>query len=73
MELTPVESRSITAAGYDEASQTLSVQFKSGAVYQYKDVPRETFDAFMAAESKGRFFQESVRPLGGVKLEEQAE
>jgi len=41
MELTPVTSRHIEAIGHDELTGTLTVQFRTGATYEYEDVPRE--------------------------------
>ena len=37
------------------------VFFKSGGVYEYQNVPREIFEAFRAAPSKGQYFQASIR------------
>lgn len=39
----------------------LTVQFKDGGVYEYYDVPNGTFQEFLAAPSKGRFFKESIK------------
>jgi len=65
MDRTPVESTQIKSIGFDQTTNTLEVEFaKGGAVYQYKDVTRETFDLFLAAESKGRFFGQAIRGGG---------
>lgn len=63
--MSQVQSSQIACIGYDDASKTLSVQFCRGPghIYHYPAVERETFDAFMAAESKGRFFREHIKPL----------
>lgn len=44
MERTPVSSTTITSVGYDDATGTLEVEFTSGTLYQYFDVPRMVFD-----------------------------
>ena len=48
-----VDSSNLAAIGYDENTSTLTIQFKSGAIYEYYDVPQFEFDNLMGAESKG--------------------
>lgn len=50
----------VRAIGYDLASQTLRVQFGSGAVYDYTGVPPEVREALMAAESVGGAFSQQI-------------
>lgn len=52
----PVASSNIAAIGYDEPSETLEIEFTSGAIYQYYNIGRATYEALMAAPSKGQFF-----------------
>lgn len=63
--LEPVESSQVDAIGYDDATQTLAVQFKRGAraIYHYPDVTRETFEAFKAAPSISVFFGQHIKNL----------
>ena len=63
--LLPVESNKLKAVGYDSATHTLAVQFKfsSGAVYHYPDVSPEVHQAFMGAESMGRYFGQELSDL----------
>lgn len=57
-----VESSSLGQVGYNPESKTLRVLFrKTGAVYDYSDVPAEVFDGLMQAESKGRYLVENVK------------
>jgi hypothetical protein len=56
-----VKSSNIKAVGYDDTSKTLAVQFSSGNTYYYSNVPRATFDEFVAAESVGRYFAANIR------------
>ena len=58
-----VQSTAIRSIVYDAAGRTLFVIFIDGDRYAYLDVPPETYAAFMAAESKGRFFAAHVRDL----------
>jgi len=52
----PVTSSSISAVGYDDVTQVMEVEFKTGKVYQYPMIPREKYDALMAADSMGKHF-----------------
>jgi hypothetical protein len=57
-----VDSSSIAAIGFSADAQLLDVQFRRGPSYRYFHVPYEVFAAFLAAPSKGRFFNTYVRP-----------
>lgn len=61
MDRTPVESSSIRSVGYDASTRTLEVEFVTGPVYKYLDVPGEEHEALMAASSKGVHFNERIR------------
>lgn len=65
MNLQPVTSSQIHAVGYDPASQTLAIQFKSkngpGSVYHYADVPPEQHAALVGAESIGKHFGQNIK------------
>lgn len=54
-------SSSLASIGYSPTQSALEVEFKHGAVYRYLDVPAEVFEAFLAAESKGTFFNHAVK------------
>jgi len=58
-----VTSEMMSSIAYDAATAVLEIEFRSGAVYEYLDVPPDAFDALMLAGSKGRFFNVHVRPL----------
>ena len=57
----PVTSRSIASVGYDPDTKTLELEFVSGTVYQYFDVPQSIHDALMAADSKGAFVNALIK------------
>lgn len=57
----PIASSTIIAVGYDEPSQTLEVEFKTGSVYQYYNVSQALFDQLMAAASKGQFLHYNIK------------
>ena len=55
-----VESSAIRALAY-HTDASLGVAFASGARYRYRDVPEDVFRAFLAAPSKGRYFNDEIR------------
>jgi hypothetical protein len=59
---TTVKSSQLISVGYE--SGVLVVEFTGGTVYRYDEVPQETYDALMAAESKGKYFGEHVKKAG---------
>jgi len=46
---------------YDPAHRRLTIVFRSGRRYVYREVPEEVFEAFTAAFSKGEFFNSQIR------------
>lgn len=60
IDLHGVESSVIAAAGYDQDRRILYVVFNTGRVYEYQDVPPETYQGLMEAESKGKFLNETI-------------
>jgi hypothetical protein len=56
-----VESSSVRSLGYDAANRALEVQFVSGAVYRYLDVPSRVVDGLAVAPSIGRYVARNVR------------
>lgn len=51
----PVESTDVVSIGYEEDTRTMEVQFQTGAVYVYYEVPQDFFEQFLTAPSKGKF------------------
>jgi hypothetical protein len=56
-----VESEAIAEIGYDAGRSTLFVRFADGNWYSYFGVAKRTYEAFVKAESHGRFFHEHIR------------
>lgn len=52
----PVDSSCLRALGYDEQSRVLEVEFHSGGLYRFEQVPPEAVRALRAADSLGRHF-----------------
>jgi hypothetical protein len=61
LERTPVVSSDLASVGYDAKSKILEIEFHSGGLYRYFEVPKDVFDQLLAAESKGRFFAAHIR------------
>ncbi len=65
-----VASSVIDRVIYDDAAHDLVVVFHGTGAYLYSNVPKRLYAALLAAASKGRFFNESIRgrfpcePLG---------
>ena len=61
MERYTVASSNISSIGYDAGTETLEVEFLSGAIYQYYNVPQNMYDQLMQAVSKERFLNTSIK------------
>ena len=59
-----VDSKNIKSIGHDPVTRTLEVEFHSGAIYQYMDVPRVIYAAILIAPSSGSFFHKNVVTKG---------
>ena len=64
MKREPVRSEAIRSIGYDPVRRVQQVQFHSGAVYDYLEVPEDVHLAVMRAESVGEAFSRCVRNAG---------
>lgn len=56
-----VESSTVRSIGYDAGTKVLEIEFQSGTVYQYFDVPEAVHDGFRGADSKGKYFNLEIR------------
>lgn len=67
------QSTTIQSHGYHGDSQTMTVQFKNGKVYEYRGVPQKVYNQYQQSESQGSFFSNNIkgryqtRLLGAVK------
>ena len=57
----PLESSVLASVGYDVKLRLLEIEFHSGAIYRYLEVPEEIYRRLLAAESKGNFFGKNIR------------
>lgn len=59
-----MSSSHIVSIGYDPTSMVLEVEFNTGAIYQYYDIPQSIYDGLMAAESHGTYLAAYVKKGG---------
>ncbi|MDE2100620.1 MAG: KTSC domain-containing protein [Patescibacteria group bacterium] len=62
MEWISVKSSNLAAVAYDKDEKELHVRFLSGAVGYYRNVPRAKWLGLQAANSKGGFVNQHVKP-----------
>ena len=64
----PLESKMFTSVWYDTDKQVLYLRFrKTGDVYRYFELPVTEYQAFIDAESRGRFFLAHIRDRFGFE------
>ena len=49
------------SVGYESKSKILEIEFQSGAVYRYLEVPKRVHEGLRRAESKGQYFNGEIR------------
>jgi len=57
----PVSSSNIRSIGYDNQTAILEVEFMSGDVYQYFNIPEHLYQQFLNASSHGQFLNDNIR------------
>ncbi len=57
----PITSSVVGSVGYDRDSQTLEVEFTTGRVYRYLEVPELLYRRLLRAHSAGEFFNAEIR------------
>jgi hypothetical protein len=54
-------SSTLTWVAYSPGHGLLEVTFRSGEIYRYFDVPQQTYDQLLRAESKGAYLNLNIR------------
>jgi hypothetical protein len=57
----PVESSVLLSIGFDSKNEVLEVEFISGAIYRYTDVPEKEYRDLMEAKSLGSYFNGHIK------------
>ena len=55
------DSGMINKCFYNFTTNVLKIEFASGAMYEYSNVPTEVYDELCKAESQGKFFNEQIK------------
>jgi hypothetical protein len=58
-----VISSDIKSIGYSVEVNILEIEFHSGNIYQYFDVPLEVFNSLIDASSQGKYFNQYIRKV----------
>lgn len=58
-----LESSMIASAGFDSATRVLEIEFATGAVYRYFEVPLDVYQELLDAPSQGRLFHSRIRDI----------
>lgn len=56
-----VSSSDLRSVGYDSQTSTLEIEFNSGGIYIYSNVPYNEYQNLMNASSKGRYFHSHIK------------
>lgn len=59
-----VLSSNLASVGYNAQTQTLEIEFLSGTIYQYFNVPESIYSGLMSASSHGRYFDAYIKKGG---------
>lgn len=54
-------SNVVASANYDVETSTLRITFVSGLIYDYKQVPKEIYEAMMKSGSKGVYLNNNIK------------
>lgn len=60
MHRTAVGSAGIAQVGYDEGSEILEIEFASGSVYDFFNVPPKIYDQLMQSSTKEIYYESNV-------------
>lgn len=51
----------ISSIEYDPEQEVLTIVFRSGKIYYYKNVPQKVYIELRSSRSKGRFLNQSIK------------
>ena len=57
----PLASTALLTAGYSKRLHIMEIEFSSGAVYRYLDVPPDVYHHFMSADSKAQYYDWNIK------------
>jgi KTSC domain-containing protein len=60
MNRTTVASAGIAQVGYEEGSETLEIEFVSGKIFQFYNVPLTLFNQLMKSSQKEMYYESNI-------------
>jgi len=51
----------VFAMNYNASTSTLTIEYVSGSVYEYKNVPEYVYEEMKKAKSKGKFLNQKIK------------
>jgi hypothetical protein len=60
MERIPLKSRAVVSAGYDAETSALEIEFSSGRVYRFSNVPVGVYEWLLRVPNKGVYVTRSI-------------
>ena len=57
----PVQSSNLRSVGYDPKTRVLEIEFHSGGIYGYSNVPENIHSTLINAPSKGKYFARYIK------------
>lgn len=57
----PVNSSNLRSVGYNPLTETLTIQFHGGRIYEYYHVPQHIYEGLMFASSKGKYHHRHIK------------
>lgn len=61
MDRVALHSTLLASAGHDSRRRLLDVEFRTGELYRFFNVPSACYRELLGADSKGRYFNSSIR------------
>jgi hypothetical protein len=61
MQRIELNSTGLQTAAYQGSAALLDLEFRGGEIYRYFDVPAQTYQELLLAESKGAYFNRHIR------------
>lgn len=66
MLLVPVVSSDIAAMGFDPVMNEMQIQFRTGRIYSYANIPQDLYNSLVTAPSIGSFFATFIKKFPGL-------
>ena len=58
--LVEINSSNLKSAGFNTETETLTITFNNGSIYEYYEFPWDKFTKFRMSESQGKFFTTDI-------------